>query len=231
MLGLGLVWTAIKGDYRSFASAGTGQQVVLVDVGERISELGRLVSRLDAQALQVAADDFISRLMYHQFLGAVAVNVPSRLPYANGEIWGEAVSRPFMPRLLFPDKPAIDDSELTNRYTGLNVAGVDEGTQISIGFMGEAYIDFGPVFMFGALAALGAGIGLFYAWLLRQPGPMAIIGAALAPFALMPAHLAETSILKMVPGLILTFLACIVVLKFLAPLAIGRLDRNPARRP
>ena len=231
MLGLGLVWTAIKGDYRSFASAGTGQQVVLVDVGERISELGRLIGRLDAQALEAATDDFISRLMYHQFLGAVVVNVPSRLPHADGEIWGEAVSRPFMPRLLFPDKSAIDDSELTNRYTGLNVAGVDEGTQISIGFMGEAYIDFGPVLMFGALAALGAGIGLFYAWLMRQPGPKAVIGAALAPFALMPAHLAETSILKMVPGLILTFLACIVVLRCLAPLVVGRLDRNRARRP
>jgi hypothetical protein len=140
-------------------------------------------------------------------------------------IWGEAVTRAFTPRILFPDKRAINDSDLTRQYTGLDVGGTDQGTSISLGYMAESYIDFGPVLMFAPIAALGLGLGRFYRWLLHRPGPMAVLGAALAPFALLPALLAETSILKMVPSLILTLLTCLVVLKVLAPMVFGNLLR------
>jgi hypothetical protein len=229
LIGLSLVWTAIKGEFRAFVSAGTGQQVVLAGFEERFAELNRLVSQLDARALQDASDDLASRAMYHQIFGAAAANVPANLPHANGEIWGEAIIRPFMPRLLFPDKRAINDSDLTNQYTGLSFATADQGTSIGIGYMGEAYIDFGPLLMFAPIAAFGIGLGLFYRWLLRQPGQMAAIGAALAPFALMPAHLAETSVLKMIPSLVLTFLCCVVVVRLLGPMALGNLIRRTRR--
>lgn len=223
LLLLALVWTAIKGDYRTFVNAGTRQQVVIVDYGARIQELGRLIGELDARKLQDASDRFFTRLMYHHFFGVSVTNVPETIPYTGGEIWGEAIARPFMPRLLFPEKREIHDSELTNQYTGLGVATADQGTSISLGYMAEAYIDFGPVLMFAAIAGLGAGLGWFYGWLLRQSGFMAVVGAALAPFALMPAHLAESSILKMISSLVLSMLVCFVVLWVLAPMLIGRL--------
>jgi hypothetical protein len=223
MLALALVWTAIKSDYRAFANAGTGQQVVLIDYEERLTKLGSLVGQIDSKALQDATDDFIKRIMYHNYFGAAAANVPSRIPHSDGEIWGEAISRPFMPRMLFPDKRSIDDSDLTNQYTGLNVALADQGTSISIGYMGEAYIDFGPILMFAPIAAFGGGIGLFYRWLMGQPGRLVVIGAALSPFALMPAHLAESSILKVIPWLILTLLACIVTIRIFA---LSRFERS-----
>lgn len=224
MVGLGLVWTAIKAEYRFLLNSGTGQQVVLLDYGERVSELGRLVGNIDGPALQNATDDLLSRLMYHTFFGAAAQTVPAALPHSYGDIWGEAISRPLMPRLLFPNKRAINDSDLTNQYTGLGVSTAEEGTSISLGYMAEAYIDFGPLLMFVAIAFLGAALGTFYRWLLNRRGSMAVIGASLAPFALMPAHLAETSILKMVPSLILTLLASIVVVKILAPKVIRGLS-------
>lgn len=225
MVGFGIVWTAIKGDYRAFVNAGTGYQVVLVDYDDRVAQIGQLVGNLDGPVLRRATGDLINRLMYHTFFGAVADRVPAVQPHTYGEIWGEAISRPFMPRLLFPNKRAIDDSDLTNQFTGLGVAGVDRGTSISLGYMAEAYIDFGPFFMFVAIALLGIGLGIFYRWLLYRPGSMAVVGASLAPFALMPAHLAEISILKMVPSLILTLLASIVVIKIIAPRLMRGIDR------
>jgi hypothetical protein len=226
MIALSLVWTAIKPEYRSVVNAGTGQQVVLLDYSDRVGELGRLVGNLDGLALQAAANDLFSRLMYHVFFGAAVQTVPAVLPHAYGAIWGEAISRPLMPRLLFPDKRAINDSELTNQYTRLGVATADRGASISLGYMAEAYIDFGPILMFLPIIAFGAGLGTFYKWLFNQPGYRIIVGICLAPFALMPAHMAETSILKIIPSLLLTFLASVVVIKFLAPRVLRGLSRE-----
>jgi hypothetical protein len=231
MLVFGVVWTGVKGEYRAFVNTGTGYQVVLVDHGERVARLGQLIGNLDELALRNAIDQLVSRVMYHIFFGAAADRVPSLQPHSNGEIWGEAIIRPLMPRLLFPNKRAVLDSDLTNQYTGLGVATAAQGTTISLGYMTEAYIDFGMILMFFPIAVLGAGVGVFYRWLLHQPDYKGVVGACVAPFALMPAHLAETSILKMIPSLILTLLASIVIIKILAPMVLRSLSRaNPLDR-
>jgi hypothetical protein len=232
LLFLGLVWTAIKGEYRGFVNAGTGQQDVLVDYPDRVAELVRIASQLDGQDLSDAADQMARRIMYFELFGVALDYVPEISPHADGEIWGQAVLRTFAPRLLFPDKRVINDSELTNRYTGLGVASYLEGTSISMGYMAEAYIDFGPLFMFVPIAALGLFIGYFHRWLLSRPGDGAVLGMALAPFALMPALLAETSALKLIPALGLSVIACWVILNVLAPRLFrlgpsGRTLRNP----
>lgn len=222
MIAIGITWTAIKGEYRSFANDGSGQQVVVVGYSDRIAEIGRLLGELNRDKLNAATGSFFERLMYYQFFGAAAANVPSAIPYTGGEIWGEAFSRPFMPRLFFPDKREINDSDLTNAYTGLGVSTAEQGTSISLGYMAEAYIDFGPVLMFAAIAGLGVGVGCFYRWLLRQPGPLVVFGTSLAPFALMPAHVAETSILKLASTLFLTVIACVITLKILCPMILRK---------
>ncbi len=226
---LGLVWTAIKGEYRAFVNQGSGQQVVLVPYSDRVAEIARLVSKLNGEDLPGVADQMMQRLMYFKFFGVVLDRVPNVLPYANGQIWSDAVIRPFMPRLLFPNKSAVNDSDLTNRYTGLGFANASQGTSISMGYMTEAYIDFGPVFMFLPIAALGLFLGAFYRRLLSQPGLGAALGVALAPFALMPALLSESSSLKLVPALGLSIVSCWVVLNVLAPRFFG-LPRKARRR-
>jgi hypothetical protein len=217
LLLLGVIWTAVKGEYRAYVNAGSGQQVVLVDYEDRLTELVRLVSQLDGQAMANAADQMARRIMYYEFFGVVLERVPSLLPHSNGAIWGEAALRAVTPRLLFPDKQAINDSELTNLYTGLGVASYRQGTSVSIGYMAEAYVDFGPVFMFILIAALGLFLGFAYRWLLTRPGRSGVLGMALAPFALMPANYLETSSLKLVPSLVLSAAACLVILYVLGP--------------
>lgn len=229
LLSFGVVWTAIKPDYRAFANGGTEEQVISVAYTDRIAELVSLMSKLDAQDLSNAADQMLQRIMYFQFFGVVLERVPDIVPYSNGRIWREAVLRPITPRLLFPGKSNIDDSELTNRYTGLGFATASRGTSISMGYMTEAYIDFGPVFMFVPIAVLGCFLGYFYRWLLVRPGPSAVLGMALAPFALMPALFLETSALKMVPALGLTAIVCWVVLKLIGPWFLELAHRNKPR--
>lgn len=219
---LGLIWSSIKGDYRNFVSGGSGAQVVAVNLSERVDELSRLIKEIDMEKMANAVDTTFKRIMYYHYFGAATAYVPDIIPYTGGEIWGEAVQRPFMPRLLFPEKSAINDSDLTIKYSGIAVAKAEQGTSISLGYMAEAYIDFGPILMFAAIGALGAGLGFFYRWLLHQRGSLAVIGAAQAPFALMPALFAETSILKMISTLVLNFIACQVVFKYISPVLFRR---------
>jgi len=229
LLILGLVWTAIKKDYRAFANQGNGQQVVLVPYSDRVAEIVHLASRLNKQDIPVATDKLMSRLMYFKFFGVVLDRVPNLIPYADGQIWLEAVQRPFMPRLLFPNKSAVDDSDLSNVYTGIGFRNASQGTSISMGYMTEAYIDFGPLYMFIPIAGLGLFLGAFYRRLLSQPGLGAALGVALAPFALMPALLSETSSLKLVPALGLSIISCWIILRVLAPRLFG-LPRKTNRR-
>jgi hypothetical protein len=127
-----------------------------------------------------------------------------------------------MPRLLFPDKRAINDSELTVHYTGLNLAGAEEGTSISMGFMAEAYIDFGPLGMFFPIFALGLVLGGLYRWLVRRPGPEAVFGSAIAIVALMKAQFLETSILKLLPSLVLAMIVSWLLMTFVVPWLLSR---------
>lgn len=212
MIATGVVWTAVKKDYRDFVSTGFNDQAIRVGPEERVGKLFELVTGLDGDRLVKASDDMVQRLMYFEFFGVVMNRVPAGQPHTGGEIWSGAAMAPFTPRLLFPNKPVIDDTRLTERYTGIHQAAWQNGASISLGYMGEAYIDFGPVGMFAAIAALGAGMGLLYRWLLGQKGPRLVLGAALAPVALMPAHLLESSSLKVIAPLVLSFLGCWLIL-------------------
>src|SRR5579862_8326844 len=118
----GLLWTAIKKEYRMFVNQGSGQQVVLVSYSDQIAEIYNLASNLQVEDLPVAADSMVRRIMYFEFFGVVLDRVPSVVPHADGQLWLDAIRRPFMPRLLFPNKTAVNDSELTNRYTGIGFA-------------------------------------------------------------------------------------------------------------
>jgi len=225
---LGVVWSAVKQDYRDYVSSNETNQSVNVSRSESLRYIGKLVSDLDGRQLATGADRLAQRLMYTEFFGAVLVNVPENVPHTHGALWGDAVVRTVTPRLIFTDKTPVHDSELTRQYTGIQVSSYDQGTSISMGYMAEAYIDFGAILMFVPIFLLGGAMGLIYRWLLSAPARDGVIGAGLACFTLMPAFALETSILKLIPAIGLCAIACIVIFKFLTPLIWGVL--NPAGR-
>jgi hypothetical protein len=228
-LSLALVWTAVKGDYRKFVNAGTNQQIVTVGYLEGMSKLADLVTNLDGDAMSAAAENLLDRLSYVDFFGIVLNVVPSQIPYADGSLWRDAIIRPFMPRFFFPEKSAIDDSVRTSYYTGLKLAGAEQGTSISLGYVAESYIDFGVPGMMVPVFALGLLLGSFYRWMLRLDPARRLLGMALATATVYGASFLESSITKVFGGLIVTMFVSWGTMRFIAPLYVPRTQSEVVR--
>ncbi|PPC88186.1 MAG: hypothetical protein CTY31_02275 [Hyphomicrobium sp.] len=217
LLALGIVWSAIKPDYRSFVIEGEAASTEPMSYAERVEKLAKLVGDLDTEQTQEAISKLIERIIYVEYFGAAIDYVPKYVPHQNGALWLESVSRPFMPRLFFPNKAPIDDSILTSTYTGINVAGADHGTSISIGYMGESYIDFGPYGMMIAIFFLGLVLGGIYRWLMTSPRSAGIIGMGLVSSILMSASAIENSILKLGGTIVVSILVAFIIDRFVVP--------------
>lgn len=100
---------------------------------------------------------------------ALAVDrVPRVQPHTNGDLLGAALLHAVTPRFLFPDKAELlNDSDLVRKYSGVWVAGSDEGTSIAFGYAAEGYIDFGIPLLFLPVLAFGMALGAAHAYLLR----------------------------------------------------------------
>lgn len=204
LIGLAITWTAVKKDYREYASDGNNTQAVQIDFSERLEYLQKLTSNLSDSDIKQAFYEFLERLSYVNFFGVVLQEVPEYIPHQSGAIWLDAFIRPFTPRILFPEKTAINDSERTNYFTGLNVAGNDRGTSVSLGYMAEAYIDFGKTGMMLVIFLYGCFIGLVYRWFTNIPDANGLLGMGLATHILYTAAPLESSITKVFGGLMIS---------------------------
>ncbi|RTL71295.1 MAG: hypothetical protein EKK41_10645 [Hyphomicrobiales bacterium] len=227
---LATLWTAIKGPYRAFVSGGQATQVVSVGFPERAAKIAELVSEIDAVAMTEAAATLAERFAYVEVFAAVIEVVPALIPHEAGALWIDALTRPFMPRLLFPDKAALNDSQQVNKYSGLQVSGIEEATSISIGYVGETYIDFGSYGVVPAIFLWGVVIGLVYRWISYGSATRGPLGMGLACAALFPISALETSLPKAVGLLATTSLAAVVVSRLLVPRLCGWLQVKPDRR-
>jgi hypothetical protein len=100
---------------------------------------------------------------------ALAVDrVPRLQPHTNGALMGAALLHSVTPRFLFPNKAElVNDSDLVRKYSGIWVAGSEEGTSIAFGYAAEGYVDFGMPLLFVPVMAFGMALGAGYAFLLR----------------------------------------------------------------
>lgn len=218
LLYFSLLWTAVKVDYRAYVSGGERAQVVTAGYFDRMSHLFELVKAVDAGDLGAAAEQGARRISYVDFFGRVLTTVPNYLPHEGGALWLGALSHISMPRLLFPEKPPLrGDSEITNTYTGLQVAGQESGTSISIGYVAETYIDFGRYWMWLPILMLGFLWGRIYRYLTSRRSTPRIFGQGLAVAVLLPVLLFETTNVKLLGGVITSFLMAILVQKLLLP--------------
>ena len=211
----GVFWTAIKEPYRDFASGGTDSQVVVVDIGARLSMLAQLASNLDASAIDTAVDKMIRRISYVELFGVVLVRVPQFMPHENGAVVLDALSRPFMPRILFSDKSEIDDTLRTSVYTG-GISGTYRGTSISLGYITDAYIDFGEYFMMPMIALIGYVYGRMYKAFIEWKKSRGLVGFAVASSILTQIALLEVSLPKLVGGIAVSILVAAVFLSLAA---------------
>jgi len=217
VLSLSLVWTAVKPEYRKFVSEGEIGQVVRVGYYDRTAKLVELVGELNGEDIDRATEDLLNRLAYVDYFALVIENVPSVMEHEGGALWWDAVTRPFMPRMFFPEKSNIQDSERTIIYTGVRVAGEEAGASISIGYMGESYIDFGRFGMMAPLFGLGLLLGGLYRWFVNHRRAQGPLGLSLATVVVANMSALESSITKTFGGLVITTLVAWLVLRYVAP--------------
>lgn len=210
-LALCVLWQGIKADFRRFLQQGSNEQDELASYSDRFAHLGHAIPALSSERLLDGTMEGVNRVGYLDFFAYSIRNVPARIPYQRGDLWLDAIMQPFMPRALFPGKKEINDSERTNRFTLRNVAGKDQGTSIGIGYMGESYIDFGPVGMFIPIFLLGMYCGWIYRWFVRRAANPLLGMAVATSLLLFSAILLEASNVKIVSGITSGFLVLAVL--------------------
>jgi hypothetical protein len=227
VLGFSIFWTAIKPDYRNFLNQGTGEQIVSVPVEQRLAKLSELAVSITPATFEQGFEDLILRITYVHYFDLTIQNVPTIVPYEHGQLWWGCIRQVFMPRLFFPNKPALDDSARASYYTGQAVAGTDTGASIGIGYFGESYIDFGPVGMFAPIFLLGIFFGLIYRLFISR-AKRKIIGFAIAvSILLFNACEIETSNVKILGGTVCVCLAMALFLRFGERWLWNALTRQP----
>lgn len=210
VLVLGSVWTVVKGDFRS-AGGGEHAQDAGGSKTDQLTTLGRMAGQLRARDVVMGFDPLFRRVAYTDMFAATMDFVPRHRDYGRGELWGTAIRHVLMPRMLFPNKPVLpSDSEVTMAWTGQYLASDAEGTSISIGYMGEAYADFGRVGMFGVILVLGLLWGTMQRVFLRRArSPLVALGFSLV--ILMNASLFEMASIKLIGGVIMQFLVLLLL--------------------
>jgi hypothetical protein len=194
-------WQAVKTEYRQALNQGTGMQNVSMPLLDRYLFLIDQAEQVTPEEMALGFSAGIRRLGYIQYFAYSLRHVPRYIPHQDGDLWLGAIKHVFMPRFLFPDKPAIHDSRRTMKFTGQIVADERRGTSISIGYMGESYIDFGVFGMYVPIFLLGVYYGLIYRYFSRIRGYELLGMATAVSLLLYSAHLIETSNIKIVGGL------------------------------
>ncbi len=226
---LGVVWTSVKTDYRAFLSEEASGPEDVIPIERRFDKLADLIEGVTWENLTDGLDGLILRVSYVNFFALTVENVPSRVPYENGGLWKGSIIHILTPRVFFPDKPVLDDSERTRLYTGVNVAGMESSTSIGIGYVGESYVDFGPLWMFVPIFLLGVLYGVIdRIWVTKTR--FKLLGSSFAVAILVfNACAIETSNIKLLGGVVAVALISVVVYKTLA--SSIRVFLQPPSRP
>ena len=224
---IGAAWTVVKPTFRS-AIGEKGRQGAVVSQEEQITTLVALISELDGAALGAGLEPLVSRISYVDFFGYTLSYVPAVAPHEGGALWGAAVRHILTPRILFPNKPSIvSDSEITNRYTGLGVAGEGQGTSISIGYMAESYVDFGRFWMFLPIFLTGIWRGAMFRFF-ASSRDMQLLGYAFAAALFTQTYQLEAATGKLLGGVTMRFIVLALLFRFVGPYLMRRLLRSDA---
>lgn len=171
LFGLGVFWTAVKSEYRDVATGRSGDsQTVTAAFTERIWVLVDKAIHPGTIEWGLATEQLFRRIAYIDFFGA-SIGVSETAPEPGVMVrWTDALEHVSKPRFLFPDKAALDDTQIFLRYVrGELTEEARSGTSISIGFLAENFIDFGFPGMLVPIAALGFSLGLAIRYFMTRP--------------------------------------------------------------
>jgi hypothetical protein len=208
---IGITWIRIREDYRNFLNQGTGMQVVTVPVSERLNYLSKAILSINFDYFNEGLEQTISRISYSDFLAQVMDRVPAFTNFEKGELFLNTLKHIFMPRLFFPQKKSLNDSEITNIYTGRIYS--LQGTSIGIGYMAYYYIDFGKYLMQIFIFLQGVLYGLVYKYFFKKVKTKFLVYSITLPI-IMGVYAYETSQPKLIGGLLSSFVIIAISIKY-----------------
>ncbi|MBL0358821.1 MAG: hypothetical protein IPP72_19015 [Chitinophagaceae bacterium] len=177
---MGLIWTSVKTDYRSFLNRGNRSQNVTVSKDEAIDKLISLSSDVNKEGTEAAAADLLDRLQYTFHFAKALERVPDVVPFQQGANWLNNIEYATTPRFLNPDKPTIDNSVKATKYTGIRYATAKQGTSFSLGYFAEFYVDFGSYLMMPMIFLVGFIYSRIYKYFLTKPSDNPVFNYAIA---------------------------------------------------
>lgn len=155
----GLLWTGVKGDYRTYISQGN-KQVMMVSNTDAYVKMIDLAGNFELN--DKVAKTFIDRVSYVDYFSKCMSHVPSVVPHENGQLTLDAIQHVLVPRFLNPNKKVIDESTHLTKYTGVFFSNLSMGVSFSLGYFGDLYVDYGIIGMFIALLIYGILIGFVF---------------------------------------------------------------------
>ena len=165
---LGVLWSSIKAEYRSYLNQGSKTQTVQVSQTEAFDKIVELSQKQDQSSFDDAVTTLLDRLQYTYHLAKSMDWVPAKVPYQEGNNWWETLSFALAPRILNPDKGVYEASTKTTKYTGLRYLGAKQGVSVSLGYFADSYVDFGYIGMNLPLLIIGLIYGVSYFYFIKK---------------------------------------------------------------
>mgnify|MGYP003345626822 FL=1 len=230
LITLALFWTSVKSEYRVYAAQSDESQEIKVPLGERMSYLGRKALAPQEINLSETFYALLSRLAYVDIFGSViSVQEASPEPQPMRQ-WTEAIEHVTQPRILFPNKPALSDTDVYMRLArAYSLETIRMGTSISVGYMAENFADMKFPGMLLGLFVLGLLLAYVIKIMLGFKLPQIMIDGIVMGFIFsMARDGVEVSLPKVLGGMMLFFLVTLLMNKFLFPRIVHFLDSRAA---
>jgi hypothetical protein len=227
---LALFWTSVKGEYRSFLNGGTKDQTVDVSRDEAFNKLADLSNKVDNDELSSSTKSFLDRIQYTYHFAKTIERVPAVVPYQNGQNWLENIEFVTTPRFLNPDKPTIDNSVKTSKYTGLHYLTAKSGVSFSLGYFAECYVDFGPIGMMVLLLILGWIYGLVYKYLITKSSNNILFNYSVVGAFFMEFMMFEADGTFLIGRFLSTLVTFILLIQFIFPDLIKNLAATQTKK-
>ncbi len=225
----GLIWTNVKGEYRSFLNSGSTDQVVGVESDAALNKLYDLSTRVDDEKLNGSVVQMLDRLQYTYHFAKTIDRMPSVLPFENGDNWLTSLSYATTPRFLNPDKPIYDATAKVRKYTGLRYSGKEQGVSFSLGYFADCFIDLGLYGMMFILLIIGILYGKIYMYILKGASKNLVFNYCAACAFFMEFNALELDSTYILGRLFATVLTFFLLIKFFFPWLIRYLSKAPVK--
>ncbi len=152
-----IVVQAVKFQYREITWRGNGKGIsTIVDLADKQNKEERLFSDESSGVIST-----VGRLNQGWHLGLVLRRVPRSVPFSEGKDFTSDLEGIILPRIFYPEKKVIGSKEKFEKFTGHKIEG---NTSMTIGVLGDFYVNFGREGSYLLLFFLGLIISKFLHW-------------------------------------------------------------------